>query len=147
MQAAARAGDTITAVKLLREQGVDLRTAKERVEAWLANPGAAAAPVLAPELSSSSQPHNERFSRHAGFPLRAQTALRAGQMIEAIKIVREAEGLGLKEAKDRVDAWVATQPDLQAHLNERGRATRVGLVLLIAVFVAGLGAFLSIVKP
>lgn len=34
------------------------------------------------------------------------TALvRQGQKIHAIKLVREATGLGLKEAKDRVDGW------------------------------------------
>ena len=36
-------------------------------------------------------------------PPRAQEALAAGKKIEAIKLVREATGLGLKEAKELVD--------------------------------------------
>lgn len=37
-------------------------------------------------------------------PPQVQSALRAGRAIEAIKLLREATGLGLKEAKDRIDA-------------------------------------------
>lgn len=40
-------------------------------------------------------------------PEAAIAALRDGSVIEAIKIVREQTGLGLKEAKDAVDAHMA----------------------------------------
>ena len=40
----------------------------------------------------------------APLPPAAEDALARGRVIEAIKIVREARGLGLKEAKDVVDA-------------------------------------------
>jgi len=36
---------------------------------------------------------------------RALELVRAKRKIEAIKLVREEQGLGLKEAKDVVDAW------------------------------------------
>ncbi|WP_173767750.1 ribosomal protein L7/L12 [Nitrogeniibacter mangrovi] len=36
-------------------------------------------------------------------PPAAEDALARGRVIEAIKIVREVEGIGLKEAKERVD--------------------------------------------
>lgn len=38
----------------------------------------------------------------------ARAALRDGRKIEAIKIVRETTGLGLKEAKDLVESWERT---------------------------------------
>jgi ribosomal protein L7/L12 len=40
-------------------------------------------------------------------------------MVDAIKYVREAEGLGLMEAKQRVDAYVARDPVLKAQIAER----------------------------
>jgi ribosomal protein L7/L12 len=42
----------------------------------------------------------------ASIPADAQRAADRGELIEAIKITREATGLGLKEAKDAVDAYV-----------------------------------------
>lgn len=44
------------------------------------------------------------------FPPEALAALSQGRTIEAIKIVREATGLGLKEAKDAVEAYMAHGP-------------------------------------
>ena len=46
-------------------------------------------------------------------PQEAIARLHEGNKIEAIKIVREAHGIQLKEAKDVVDAYVKTQPALQ----------------------------------
>ena len=40
-----------------------------------------------------------------GWRLSAQMELRAGNKINAINMVREATGLGLKEAKDLVESW------------------------------------------
>lgn len=42
-------------------------------------------------------------------PPQARQALAEGKKIEAIKLVREATGLGLKEAKDTVDRAIAGQ--------------------------------------
>jgi len=71
-------------------------------------------------------------------PPKAESVLRAhGNVIEAIKIVREAEGLGLKEAKDRVDAWLASQPELQSQLQARGKEARAGFLVLAVIFAAG----------
>ena len=43
-------------------------------------------------------------------PTEAIAELEAGRKIEAIKIVREQERLGLKEAKLRVEGWVRDNP-------------------------------------
>ncbi len=74
----------------------------------------------------------------APLPPRAESVLRTeGNVIEAIKIVREEEGLALKEAKDRVDAWLATQPVLKAQLDTRSREARAGFWVLALLFAAG----------
>ncbi len=49
-------------------------------------------------------------------PATAAAALSTGKLIEAIKQVREAEGLGLMEAKQRVEAYVERNPGLKAQL-------------------------------
>jgi ribosomal protein L7/L12 len=41
-----------------------------------------------------------------GLPMSFYDALRRGKKIQAIKIYREATGVGLKQAKDAVDAMV-----------------------------------------
>ncbi len=72
-------------------------------------------------------------------PAEALQALERGQMIEAIKRTREATGLGLKESKAAVDAWVeAHPPPAQPHPDPQQRshngwwlAVVVGLGLLL----------------
>lgn len=57
-------------------------------------------------------------------PLEAITLLNEGQLIQAIKVVRETEKLGLKDAKDRVDAYLEREPLLKAQLELNQRAAR-----------------------
>ena len=45
------------------------------------------------------------MSNHTDIPQPARQAADRGDMIEAIKITREATGLGLQEAKDAVEAY------------------------------------------
>jgi hypothetical protein len=46
-------------------------------------------------------------------PEAAVAALRNDGKIAAIKIIREHTGLGLKEAKDQLEAYIAAHPELQ----------------------------------
>lgn len=76
-------------------------------------------------------------------PAAAAAALSTGHKIDAIKYVREAEGLGLMEAKQRVEAYVERDPILKAQFAEqqlrmRRRLIQWGLVidvLLLAAFL------------
>lgn len=43
-------------------------------------------------------------------------ALSRGRTIEAVKLLREARKIGLKEAKDAVDRYVSGQPELRRKL-------------------------------
>ncbi len=75
-------------------------------------------------------------------------ALRAGNKIEAIKLHREATGLGLKESKDEVE-------EIEAGLREKfpdqfpakaagGKGGCLGLVVFgLATSLAGLGWWIS----
>jgi hypothetical protein len=76
-------------------------------------------------------------------PPDAVGALERGRVIEAIKIVRVATGLGLKESKDAVDAYLAANPALK----ERNAATasefnRAGLMLFVFLALAGVVLYL-----
>lgn len=68
-------------------------------------------------------------------PAEAIEALERGNKIEAIKIVREAEGIGLKEAKGAVEAFLAGRPDIESRMKQasmaaaRGGLSRLALVL------------------
>lgn len=68
-------------------------------------------------------------------PAEALVALQRGDKIEAIKVVRERQGLGLKEAKDLVEAYIATQPHLQADLAQAQTQSRRGCLTTAAVFL------------
>jgi ribosomal protein L7/L12 len=75
----------------------------------------------------------------------AVAALERGQVIEAIKLVRATTGLGLKESKDAVDAYLAANPALREQIaagaSESGR--RVALVLALLA-VLGLALLLLV---
>lgn len=62
--------------------------------------------------------------RYPPLPLEAVALLGEGKVIEAIKVVRNAGGLGLAEAKARVDAHIAQDPILRVQIETQQRAVR-----------------------
>lgn len=93
----ARAGQKIEAIKLFRAAfGVGLKEAKDAVEAMEAGQSADVSqfPVQSPRASA------DRATRLA----EVMELAHAGRKIEAIKLYREIYGVGLKEAKDAVEA-------------------------------------------
>lgn len=92
-----RTGNKIEAIKLLREAtGLGLKEAKDAIEAY--HRSAPAQHVTTKD--TPSPPPGE-------FPAEVIDALRQGQPAEAIKLLRDQTGLGLKEAKDAVDTYQA----------------------------------------
>ncbi|MEP6633659.1 MAG: ribosomal protein L7/L12 [Luteimonas sp.] len=93
--AAVQRGDLIEAIKSVRNaNGLDLKSAKEAVDAYAAGRLQAYSTDLARNHPASS----------AQFPPAASEALARGDIVEAIKLVREANrDLGLVEAKQAVD--------------------------------------------
>lgn len=81
-------GQTIEAIKLLRlATGLGLKEAKDAIDAHLHG-----LPVSVPAAPPVGQ-----------LPASVLAALQSGNKIEAIKLLREQTGLGLKEAKDAVE--------------------------------------------
>ncbi len=82
-----------------------------------------------------------RFSHSPTIPPDAVNALSRGLLIEAVKVTRQATGLGLKEAKDAVEAYLAQHPDLNTKYRNAtagARGARLWLVLAVAlVAIAG----------
>jgi len=79
-------------------------------------------------------------------PAAAAAALSTGRKIDAIKHVREAEGLGLMEAKQRVEAYVERDPILKAqYADQRARMKRRliqwGLIIDVLLIAAILWYF------
>jgi len=79
-------------------------------------------------------------------PPEAINALQRGNKIEAIKIVREAQKLDLKDAKDRVDAYVKNDSALQQKFASAQAETTGSLVrwlILIALAIVGYYLFVA----
>ncbi len=86
------AGNKIEAIKQVREQtGLGLKEAKDLVEAM--ERGASVA-IRAGDSSPAF---------HGDIDSKARSMVSAGQVVEAIKLIREQKHLGLKEAKDYVE--------------------------------------------
>ena len=138
---ALKTGNLLVAIKLIRtERGVDLKEAKDIAEAYLrANPASGEpqggqAPPVGVDLSTGSLP-----------PLSddAMSALRGGNMIEAIKLIRAGSGLGLKEAKDVAEGYVRMYPELADVYARRGPPIGIILVIVIAVIAIALMGWLA----
>jgi len=84
----------------------------------------------------------EPYGRFKPLPVEAQTLLGEGRVIEAVKSVRASNNLGLKEAKDWVDAYIATEPLLRVQLETRQKAARRKIFYVILVFDAVIAAAL-----
>lgn len=78
-------------------------------------------------------------------PRDAIEALEQGNLIEAIRCVRTATGTGLKEAKDAVDRYIASRPNLAQRLHEtqaQHRHVVIRWLLLIVAAAAALAYYL-----
>jgi ribosomal protein L7/L12 len=103
--AALQRGSLIEAIKIVRDKtGLDLRSAKEAVERYANGDGATADWQEGdwgrgePEAAGGMQGNGP-----AAVPAAALAALARGNKIEAVRLTREATGLGLAEAKQLVE--------------------------------------------
>jgi len=82
----------------------------------------------------------EPYGRFKPLPAAAQSLLADGRIIDAVKSVRASHHLDLRDAKDWVDAHIASEPLLRAQLETRQKAARRKLFLVILVFDAVVAA-------
>ncbi|MEP0545503.1 MAG: hypothetical protein ABJF88_01075 [Rhodothermales bacterium] len=120
-------GQKIEAIKLLRENtGVSLEEAKAQIERLTAEAVGQVPPAERPGLGTK------------GLPEDVLALARAGQKLEAIKVLRERTGQGLKESKEQIEAAMGDTP---ASANSRAV---VIAALIVALLVALLGAVLPL---
>jgi ribosomal protein L7/L12 len=129
VQAAWDSGNRVEAIKLLREStGLGLAEAKALLES------AAPAAVASAGRAAAIGP----------LPANVRAALDDGDEIEAIKLLREVTGVGLKEAKDRVEADMSSRRGRPGapHTDSAGRVLGGSrrLVLALAVICAAAAA-------
>lgn len=104
------AGQKIQAIKLYRQHtGVRLQEAKDRIDHWSVSTTAphlaAVSHAAAASSSITATPSSVRGALPASVVSEVDRLIAADQKIQAIKLVREHTGFGLKQAKDIVEAW------------------------------------------
>ncbi|MDH4098745.1 MAG: hypothetical protein OEW25_12345 [Nitrospira sp.] len=83
--------------------------------------------------------------RTVDLPKEAIEALWQGNVIEAIKVVRLEQNVGLKEAKEQVDAYIGSQPALKKKLDQvlaTAKKRMVRWLIGFLVLAAGIAYFL-----
>jgi ribosomal protein L7/L12 len=80
--------------------------------------------------------------RDKPLPIEATLAINDGKVIDAIKLVRSAEGLDLVQAKARVDRYIEDNPTLKDKIDELRRESRNKLIRNVLLFDAVLVAVL-----
>jgi len=68
-------------------------------------------------------------------------AIRNGRKIDAIKLLREESGLGLKEAKEAVEAFVDRNPGMAGRMGPQGDSSFGRIVLIGIVVAAGIALY------
>lgn len=75
-------------------------------------------------------------TRPSTIPPEALQALQQGNFILAVKITRQQTGLGLKESKDLLDAYLVQHPSVQQQIQgARGTGKPNGLVVLFVLLL------------
>lgn len=131
--AALEQGDTIEAIKRLRgSSGLGLKEAKDAVDRHLA----------------SAQPTRRSVASMLSLPFAVAEAMKQGNKIEAIRLMRQQGGLGLKEAKEAVEAFERANAT-----GASGRAPgevprpRIGWWLIAVLLLALLGLLMRHLFP
>jgi ribosomal protein L7/L12 len=83
-------------------------------------------------LCDRRQQGNAQVNSTPNLPDQVISQIRAGRKIQAIKLLRESRGMGLKEAKHAVDAYMLASPSPQ-----QPQSSSIGLVLIVSLFLLG----------
>jgi ribosomal protein L7/L12 len=129
VRAMAARGETIQAVKMVREMtGLGLKEAKDYVDAL---------PNAPPMMTVARQMVAAAVGQGSSTSMRTDAAalVARGQALDAIKLVRERTGMGLKEAKDYVDELAEAQR--RANADPRRPLDDPGLRETVARLLAG----------
>jgi ribosomal protein L7/L12 len=108
-------GEFVEAIKVMRERtGLGLKDAKDTIDAYRRNPQFFRSPETEDRYEPAEHAGRAEESVEINVPPAAVTALDRGRLIDAIKATREANpGLGLKDAKEAVEAFLENNPATQ----------------------------------
>ncbi len=124
-------GQLIEAIKLLRASGIGLKEAKDLIEGIVKAKPAGAPPAFS--NGASSQP----------LPIEVIAALQRNQKIEAVRLLREQTGLGLKEAHEAVAAYERTRAPTLGELSPgQVSDTASGVWWVVTLVLVGLVVYL-----
>lgn len=84
---------------------------------------------------------NTELNMSKGLPAGAIAALHAGKKVQAIKIVRIEARVGLKEAMERVEAYLAQNPALQDQRVSQSGSGVFGWLFMLLVAIAAIVYF------
>ena len=102
--AALQRGSLIEAIKIVRDKtGMDLKSSKEAVERYANGEGAPADWQEGDWGRGEPEGAGMQGNGPAAVPSAALSALAKGNKVEAVRLTREATGLGLAEAKQLVE--------------------------------------------
>lgn len=120
--AALENGNVIEAIRIVRERtGLGLKEAKDAVEAH-----------------GSGRPATARRQDAAVIPPDAVARLAAGDFIGAIKLTRAAQEIGLKDAKETVERYLASHPETRSRLDATNAVRRKAAFMnLLVAMVLG----------
>lgn len=85
-----------------------------------------------------------KLHRAQDFPKAAVEALRRGDLIEAIKVVRQERGIGFQEAKAEVEGYLVSQPALKKKMDKvlaTAQQRFIRWLIGFLVLAAGIGYF------
>lgn len=141
VHAALQRGEVIEAIRLLRESaGLDLRDAKQAIDALRRPGGGPAAPATDHRADPAATAHMDGTSQGTGLPADVEAALRQGNVIEAIRRLRAAAPMNLRDAKAAIDqhrrASTPHYAPTVAKGDDGGRAAWWALLLVLAVGAA-----------
>lgn len=121
---AANCGNTVEAIKIVREAtGCDLLTAKQVINDYLAG----------------KSHKTEKRTLATEMPAEAVALLEQGKLIEAIRVIRDAHGTGLKDAKETAEQYLATHTLVREHYQAAAALSRNAAIhkLLNALLLMG----------
>lgn len=147
---AADSGDLLNAINITQEtMGVGLQDAQQAVHAYVKGHGSITGKA---STSGAAGVSAGMHGPAGGLPPQALAALHRGNLIEAIKHTRSAHGLGLKEAKDSVENYLARNPMSKQHFENALRqggpnmAPVFGVLVLVLIAAGAIAGYLFIAK-
>lgn len=87
------------------------------------------------------QKYDELSASDSELPENVLAAIRANRKIDAIKLLRKHRGLGLKDAKNIVDAYVLKHPSQAVHESPKAESGTGRLVLGVILLAMGYAAY------